>query len=65
MVLCYLNSLTKNYLLFMDKQIKDILAHKESTCNAEDAGLIQSLGWEDPLEEEMVTHCSIFAWEIP
>ena len=26
---------------------------------------IQSLGWEDPLEEEMPTHSSILAWEIP
>ena len=26
---------------------------------------VQSLGWEDPLEEEMVTHSSILAWEIP
>ena len=25
----------------------------------------QSLGQEDPLEEEMVTHSSILAWEIP
>ena len=25
---------------------------------------IQSLGWEDPLEEEMVTHYSILAWRI-
>ena len=25
---------------------------------------IQSLGWEDPLEEEMATHSSILAWEI-
>ena len=25
----------------------------------------QSLGQEDPLEEEMATHSSIFAWEIP
>ena len=24
-----------------------------------------SLGWEDPLEEEMVTHSSVLAWEIP
>ena len=23
------------------------------------------LGWEDPLEEEMETHYSIPAWEIP
>ena len=26
---------------------------------------VRSLGQEDPLEEEMVTHSSIFAWEIP
>ena len=26
---------------------------------------VQSLGWEDPLEEEMVTYSSILAWEIP
>ena len=26
--------------------------------------LVQSLGWEDPLKEEMATHSSIFAWKI-
>ena len=26
---------------------------------------VRSLGWEDPLEKEMATHCSIFAQEIP
>ena len=26
---------------------------------------IPSLGQEDPLEEEMATHSSILAWEIP
>ena len=26
---------------------------------------IQSLGWEDPLEKEKVTHSSIQAWRIP
>ena len=26
---------------------------------------IQSLGQEDPLEEEMATHSSILAWKIP
>ena len=25
---------------------------------------VQSLGWEDPLEEEMATHSSILAWNI-
>ena len=26
---------------------------------------VRSLGWEDPLEKEMVTHSSILTWEIP
>ena len=26
---------------------------------------VQSLGWEDLLEKEMATHCSILAWKIP
>ena len=27
--------------------------------------LVQSPGWEDPLEMEMATHSSILAWRIP
>jgi len=26
---------------------------------------MHSLGWEDPLEEEMATHSSVLAWRIP
>ena len=26
---------------------------------------VQFLGWEDPLEKEMATHCSILVWKIP
>ena len=26
---------------------------------------VQSLGQEDPLEEEIATHSSVFAWRIP
>ena len=26
---------------------------------------VQSLGWEDALEEEMANHSSILAWRIP
>ena len=26
---------------------------------------VQSLGWDNPLEEEMGTHSSILAWENP
>ena len=26
---------------------------------------VRYLGWEDPLEKETATHCSILAWKIP
>ena len=26
---------------------------------------VRSLGWADPLEEEMASHSSILAWRIP
>ena len=26
---------------------------------------VQSLGWEDPLEQDMATHSSILAWRMP
>ena len=36
--------------------------YKEFACSAGDMG---SVCWEDPLEEEMASHPSIFAWRIP
>ena len=38
---------------------------KESASNAIDLYSIQSLGWEDPLEEGIETHSSILVWRIP
>ena len=35
----------------------------ESAWNVET--WVQSLGWEDPLEEGMASHSSILAWRIP
>ena len=38
---------------------------QESACQAADASSgVQSLGWEDPLEEEMATHSSVLPWEV-
>ena len=37
--------------------VKNLLAMQETR--------LQSLGQEDPLEKEMVTHPRILAWEIP
>ena len=43
-----------------------MLSGKESTCQAEDAGDMGSIpGSQDPLEKDMATHSSIFAWRIP
>ena len=39
------------------------LSGEEFACNVGDTG--STLGWEDPLEEEMATHSSILAREIP
>ena len=27
--------------------------------------VVRSLDWEDPLEEDIATHSSILAWELP
>ena len=39
------------------QMIKNLLAMWET--------LVQSLGWENPLEKEMATHSRILAWKIP
>ena len=41
------------------------LRDKDSACDAGDMEMwVQSLGWEDLLEEEMATHSSILAQKI-
>ena len=48
------------------RQILYQLSHKGSLSIQEPQEMqFQSLGWEDPLEEEMGTHSSILAWKIP
>ena len=42
------------------QQVKNLTAMQEMQETQ-----ILSLGWEDPLEEEMATHSSILAWRIP
>ena len=41
---------------------------KESACQCrrhKRRGWVQSLGWDDPLEEEMATRSCILAWRLP
>ena len=39
------------------QKVKNLLAMQETW--------VQSLGWEDPLEEGMATHSSVLSWRIP
>ena len=42
-----------------------LVAQLAKTLLAMQETQIPSLGWEDPLAKEMLTHSGIFAWEIP
>ena len=48
------------------KKIKSVTVSifSPSICH-EVMGWVQSQGWEDPLEKETATHCSILAWRSP
>ena len=41
------------------------MSQQEKNLPAMQEMQVQSLGLEDPLEEEMAMHSSILAWEIP
>ena len=41
------------------------MVNKHLTMQETSEMQVQSLGWEDPLEEGMATHSSILAWRIP
>ena len=41
------------------------MAPKVKNLSAMQETLVSSLGWEDPLEEGMVTHSSVLAWRTP
>ena len=45
------------YSSLMAQMVKNLPAMQETR--------VQSLGWEDLLEKEMVTHSGILAWRIP
>ena len=38
---------------------------KNWLANAGEKTRVPSLGWKNPLDEDMATHTSILAWEIP
>ena len=48
---------TKKRASLLAQSVKNLPAMQETR--------VRFLGWEDPLEEEMATHFSTFAWKIP
>ena len=48
----------------LKKPNESLLAQSVKNLPAMQETQVQSLGWEDPLEKEMATHSSIFAWRI-
>ena len=52
-------------MIFISTLVTSLVAQMVNTPPAIRENLIQSLGWEDPLEEEMATLSSILAWRIP
>ena len=42
-----------------------LVAQRQRICLPMKEIQVRSLGLKDPLEKEVATHCSIFAWEIP
>ena len=60
MLCIYSQNLSLAFIFFMG--FSDGSLGKNSPANAGDEGLIPAQ--EDPLEKEMATHSSIFAWEI-
>ena len=45
------------YIFVVTQMVKNLPTMQETQ--------VQSLSWEDPLENRMATHSSILAWEIP
>ena len=50
-------SLTCHWVSLVAQLVKNLPVMQETQ--------VQSLGWEDPLKEDIATHSSILAWRIP
>ena len=55
----------KEFILLMRVTKASLVAQRIKRLPAMWEILVQSLGWENPLEKEMTTHSSILAWRIP
>ena len=48
---------TKIWTFLVTQTVKNLPAMQETR--------VRSLGWEDPVKEDLATHSSILAWRIP
>ena len=49
----------------MFRKVVSWVKYLELDIPAKQEGQVQSLGWEDPLEEEMAPDSSTLSWKIP
>ena len=50
---------------YREEEVPEEVVHMLNNPRAVGETWVQSLGWDDPLEEDMATHSSILAWRIP
>ena len=55
----YYPKLYIHYRLFKSSLVVQTVKHLSTTQETQ----VRSLGWEDPLEQQMATHSSILAWK--
>ena len=60
LVVIFASTLNKTQASLVSQGLKNLPAMQETQ-----EVWVQSLGWEDPLEEEMAIHSNILAWRIP
>ena len=56
---------TLNFYTFPSDKWASLVAQTVKNLPAMQDTWVRSLGWEDPLEEGMVTHSSTLDWRIP
>ena len=59
-----MNTLEMAHLGWEASQVAQVLKNLPVNVGGTE-DMVQSLGWEDTLEEEMANHSSILAWETP
>ena len=62
---CHLWSRTESDTTEATEQQQQLVAQTVKNLPAMQETWVQSLDWEDPLEEGMASHSNILAWRIP